>query len=99
MPARGPYSHWQRWGVMVMTVVSAVSTIASATIINVAIPDIMGALGIEPVDAQWLSAGFLAAMTASMVLGLFDEGVWSAKSHVGIATGVCVVVSGRHAHF
>ena len=68
MVGNGAYSSLQRWGVMAMAIVSSVSTVASSTIINVAIPDIMGALGISPVDAQWLSAGFLAAMTASMVL-------------------------------
>ena len=58
MVGNGTYSSLQRWGVMAMAIVSSVSTVASSTIINVAIPDIMGALGISPVDAQWLSAGF-----------------------------------------
>ena len=43
MVGNSAYSSLQRWGVMAMAVVSSVSTVASATIINVA-PDIMGAL-------------------------------------------------------
>lgn len=38
------------------------------TIINVAIPDIMGAFGIDQSDAQWLSTGFLASSTISMLM-------------------------------
>ncbi|MDP6175763.1 MAG: DHA2 family efflux MFS transporter permease subunit, partial [Rhodospirillales bacterium] len=38
------------------------------TVINVAIPEIMGSFGIGQDKAQWLSAAFLAAMTSSMVL-------------------------------
>ncbi|PCM43327.1 MFS transporter [Marinobacter sp. ANT_B65] len=40
----------------------------AATIVNVAIPDIMGNFGIAQTKAQWLSTGFLAAMAAFMLL-------------------------------
>jgi len=42
--------------------------VLSTTIVNVAIPDVMGAFGISQVQAQWISTGFLAAMTATMLL-------------------------------
>jgi len=45
-----------------------IALILSSTIINVAIPDIMGAFGVGQDKAQWLSAGFLAVMTLSMLL-------------------------------
>jgi EmrB/QacA subfamily drug resistance transporter len=45
-----------------------ISAVLTATMINVAIPDIMGAYGIGQDRAQWLSTGFLAAMTVSMLL-------------------------------
>jgi MFS transporter, DHA2 family, multidrug resistance protein len=57
-----------RWLVMLMAMVATICAVLSATIINVAIPDIMGSFGIEQVDAQWLAAGFLAATTTTMVL-------------------------------
>ncbi|GAA5317033.1 MAG: DHA2 family efflux MFS transporter permease subunit [Candidatus Pelagadaptatus aseana] len=39
-----------------------------STIINVAIPDVMGAFGVDQSDAQWLSTGFLASSTISMLV-------------------------------
>ncbi len=57
-----------RWLATLCAMVAAIAVILSATIVNVAIPDVMGAFGIGPVEAQWLSAGFLAAMTATMLL-------------------------------
>ncbi len=38
------------------------------TIINVALPEIMGAFGIDQSEAQWLSTGFLASSTISMLI-------------------------------
>lgn len=48
--------------------VSTIAVVLSTTIVNVAIPDVMGAFGISQVQAQWISTGFLAAMTATMLL-------------------------------
>lgn len=62
------YGPAYRWLATVTAMVAAIAVILSATIVNVAIPDIMGAFGIDQVQAQWLSAGFLAAMTATMLL-------------------------------
>lgn len=44
------------------------ATLLTGTIINVAIPEIMGAFGIGQDRAQWLSTGFLAASTITMLL-------------------------------
>ena len=57
-----------RWLATITALVAAIAVILSATIVNVAIPDVMGAFGISQVEAQWLSTGFLAAMTATMLL-------------------------------
>jgi DHA2 family multidrug resistance protein len=62
------YGSSYRWCVIAMAMVSTISAVLSATIINVAIPDIMGSFGIDQVQAQWLSAGYLAAMAITMVL-------------------------------
>jgi len=93
MVGNSAYSSLQRWGVMAMAIVSSVSTVASSTIINVAIPDIMGALGISPVDAQWLSAGFLAAMTASMVLVDYASKAYGQRQVMVVALAAFVVSS------
>jgi len=57
----------------ITSLVAATAVILSATIVNVAIPDVMGSFGIDQVQAQWLSTGFLAAMTATMLLAAWSD--------------------------
>ena len=57
-----------RWLLTLTAMIGNIALILSSTIINVAIPDIMGAFGVGQDKAQWLSAGFLAVMTLSMLL-------------------------------
>ena len=42
--------------------------ILSSTMVNVAIPHVMGAFGVGLDQAQWMATGFLAAMSSSMLL-------------------------------
>ena len=55
-------------GVTVTAMIAMISMIMSSTMVNVAIPDIMGAFGIGQDRAHWISTGFLSAMTAGMLL-------------------------------
>lgn len=48
--------------------IGSIATILTATIMNVAIPDVMGAFGIGQDKAQWVSTGFLAATTCAMLM-------------------------------
>jgi len=57
-----------RWLAMLTAMSTTISAVLAATIVNVAIPDIMGAFGIDQITAQWLSTGFLASMTGTMLL-------------------------------
>ncbi len=57
-----------RWLVTATVSIGSIAMILTVTIINVAIPDIMGAFGIGQDEAQWLSSGYLAAMTSAMLL-------------------------------
>jgi MFS transporter, DHA2 family, multidrug resistance protein len=63
-----------RWGpryrllVTLAAMIGTVSTILSSTIVNVALPDIMGAFGIGQDRAQLFAAGFLAATTGTMLI-------------------------------
>ena len=57
-----------RWFVAATISIGSIATILTATIINVAIPDIMGAFGIGQDTAQWLSSANLAATTTAMLL-------------------------------
>jgi len=62
------YGPAYKWYATVTAMTATISVVLSATIVNVAIPAVMGAFGISAVQAQWLSTGFLAAMTATMLL-------------------------------
>ena len=57
-----------RWAATLTAMLGAFATLLTGTIINVAIPDVMGALGMTSERAQWLSTGFLAATTVTMLL-------------------------------
>ncbi len=83
--------------------------ILTVTIINVAIPDIMGAFGIGQDKAQWLSSGYLAATTSAMLAAdwcirrigrrvtyLLAMAVFVAGSMIGgTATNIDVLIFGR----
>lgn len=43
-----------RWFALLTIVAGNIAALLAGTIVNVAIPDIMGAFGISQVDAQWL---------------------------------------------
>lgn len=60
----GPRLRWYATGTVMLGMVSAILT---TTIVNVAIPDIMGAFGIGQDKAQWLATGALAAQTVGML--------------------------------
>ena len=56
-----------RTGVMFAGVLGMIALIMASTMINVAVPHIMGAYGLGQDQAHWMSSGFLAAMTVSML--------------------------------
>lgn len=62
------YGPRYRLYVSVTGMLAVVTAVLSATMINVAIPDIMGAFGVGQDRAQWLSTGFLAAAPVTMLL-------------------------------
>lgn len=67
------YGPAYRWLATLTAVAATMGVVLSSTIINVAIPDIMGEFGISQIEAQWISSGFLAATTATMLLGAWAE--------------------------
>jgi len=56
------------WFAVITSMLGSFSTLLTGTIINVAIPEVMGAFGIGQDKAQWLSTAFLAAGTVTMLL-------------------------------
>lgn len=62
--------HGRNWGWVVMYTITLanIATLLTGTIINVAIPEVMGAFGIGQDKAQWLATGFLASSTVTMLM-------------------------------
>lgn len=56
------------WLAMMTIMLANVATLVTGTIINVAIPVIMGAFGIGQDQAQWLATAFLASSTVTMLM-------------------------------
>src|SRR5687767_11385407 len=56
-----------RWLLLFSVVIGAMAAVMSATIVNVAIPDMSRHFVLGQDRAQWLSSGFMLAMTVSML--------------------------------
>jgi EmrB/QacA subfamily drug resistance transporter len=61
-----------RWWVVLVGMMGSFATLLTATIVNIAIPDIMGALGVTMDQAQWLATAFLAPSTVTMLLAAWS---------------------------
>lgn len=82
------YGDGYKWYATGTIMVATISVVLSTTIVNVAIPAVMGAFGISAVQAQWLSTGFLAAMTVTMLLADWAERAFGARLAMNAAMGV-----------
>jgi len=56
-----------RWWVLLTVIIGTMASIMSSTIVNVAVPDMSRVFALGQERAQWMSAGFMAAMTVSML--------------------------------
>ncbi len=56
-----------RWWVLFTVMIGSMASIMASTIVNVAVPDMSRVFVLGQERAQWLSAGFMAAMTLSML--------------------------------
>ena len=65
---RARYGERFKWLVLFTLMVGAVSSVISATIVNVAIPDLSRHFVLGQERAQWVSASFMVAMTLAMLL-------------------------------
>jgi EmrB/QacA subfamily drug resistance transporter len=61
------YGPKYRWFVLLTVMIGTMASIMASTIVNVAVPDISHVFHLGQARAQWLSAGFMAAMTLSML--------------------------------
>ncbi|MBT6430273.1 MAG: DHA2 family efflux MFS transporter permease subunit, partial [Rhodospirillaceae bacterium] len=76
-----------RYYVSFTAMLGTVAMVLAATMINVAIPVIMGAFGVGQDQVHWLSTGFIAAMTVSMLLNDWCVRSFGAKAtYIGAMT-------------
>jgi EmrB/QacA subfamily drug resistance transporter len=61
------YGENHRWYLLLAVMVGTMASIMSSTIINVAIPDMSQHFTLGQERAQWVSSGFMVAMTVSML--------------------------------
>ncbi len=87
------YGPAYRWFATVTAMVATIAVVLSTTIVNVAIPDVMGEFGISQVQAQWISTGFLAATTVTMLITDWAYRAWGLRASMNIALLVFLVGS------
>jgi len=61
------YGRRYRWLLLMSVMVGSMASIMSSTIVNVAIPDMSRFFTLGQESAQWVSSGFMVAMTVSML--------------------------------
>ncbi|MBL4722069.1 MAG: DHA2 family efflux MFS transporter permease subunit [Alphaproteobacteria bacterium] len=103
------YGPAYRWLASITCMLGAMTMVLTQTTVNVAFPDIMGAFGIGRDQAQWLSSGFFAAMTAGMLISAWLISVFGERAVYvvslilfllgsaasGVAPNVDMLMSGR----
>ena len=70
------YGARYRWLLLLAVLVGAMAAIMSSTIINVAVPDMSRHFVLGQERAQWVSSGFMVAMTVSMLTTPWLLGRW-----------------------
>lgn len=85
------YGEAYRWLATITAMVGAISMVLSSTIVNVAFPNIMGAFGIGQDQAQWVSTGFLAAMTVFMLVNAWVQAVFGQRRSFLFVLGLFIV--------
>ncbi|HET8850180.1 MAG TPA: MDR family MFS transporter [Marinobacter sp.] len=64
---RARYGERWRWLAVMTVVLGTMATVLSATVVNVALHDIMIEFGLRQGQVHWLATGFIAAMTTTML--------------------------------
>ena len=81
-----------RWLITGTGMVASSTMVLSGTIVNVAVPDVMGTFGVGQGMAQFLATAYLATMTASQLLGRWIIGLLGRR--IAFMTVLVVFASG-----
>ena len=92
MRPENPENLFARFGRAYVPLVMAAGMMASSTIVNVAVPDVMGAFGIGQDQAQLMATAFNVSMTASQLLNAWVVAVLGQR--YGIAAALIIYTVG-----
>ncbi|MCG8520378.1 MAG: multidrug efflux MFS transporter [Pseudomonadales bacterium] len=87
------YGDRWRWLAVLTVMLGTMATVLSATVVNVALPDIMAEFGIRQGKAHWLATGFIAAMTTTMLASAWLLDHFGIRKTLGCAMAVFSLVS------
>ncbi|SFL95996.1 DHA2 family efflux MFS transporter permease subunit [Marinobacter zhejiangensis] len=90
---RERYGDRWRWLAVTTVMLGTMATVLSATVINVALPDIMAEFGIRQGTAHWLATGYIAAMTTTMLASTWLLDHLGVRKALGCAMLVFSVIS------
>ena len=83
---------YPRW-LLALLMLGSMAMVLASTSINVALPAIMADFAIGRPLAQWLSTGFLAAMTAGLLLAAWAQARVGARRTVQLGLGLFILSS------
>ncbi len=87
------YGDRWRWLAVATVMAGTISTVLSATVVNVALHDIMLEFGVRQGQIHWLSTGFIAAMTTTMLASSWLLDHFGIRKTLGVAMAMFSVIS------
>ena len=83
----------RNWILIGILALGSIGTMTAATIVNVALPSVIGALGLSQEEAQWLSTAFLASSTGFMLLNTWAVARFGMRASFAAAMAAFIVGS------
>ena len=83
-------SPFRRTAATTAGLIAGFTMVLGGTIVNVAIPDVMGAFGVGQDTAQFLSTGYITAMTASQLLAAWFIAVFGRRTSFSLVMVVFI---------
>jgi MFS family permease len=90
---RARYGERWRWLAVATVMLGTMATVLSATVVNVALHDIMIEFGIRQGQVHWLATGFIAAMTTTMLTSSWLLDHFGLRKTLGTAMALFSAVS------
>ena len=90
---RDRYGERWRWLAVATVMLGTMATVLSATVVNVALHDIMTEFGIRQGQVHWLATGFIAAMTTTMLASSWLLDHFGLRKTLGCAMALFSLVS------